>query len=119
MHRSESMDVYRLQEYQQTSPAGFTKRVFQQSPNGLVFVLNFDRGQALPAHTHGESEITVTVLEGEAEADADGRVQPLERGGVVHCRGNETFSVRNVGTGPLSVLVFLYPGNPKFAGNVR
>ncbi len=67
-----TMDVHQLADYQDTSPAGFTKRVFQQSPNGLVFRLNFAPGQALPPHTHAESEIAVTVLEGEGEANVEG-----------------------------------------------
>ncbi len=113
------MDVFNLADYQQTSPAGFTKRVFQQSANGLVFQLNFEPGQVLPPHTHAESEIAVTVLEGQGEASADGRAQAVRPGTVLHCSGTETFSVRNTGSSRLSLLVFLYPGNPKFAANVR
>jgi len=113
------MDVFQLADYQDTSPAGFTKRVLQQSPNGLVFRLNFAAGQALPAHTHAESEIVVTVLEGEGEAVVDGGVESLRPGTVLHCEGKESFSVRNTGSSTMSLLVFLYPGNPRFAGNVR
>ncbi len=141
------MDVYHLEDYQATSPAGFTKRVFLQSPNGLVFRLNFEPGQSLPAHTHAESEIAVAVLEGEGTATVEGgsregaqpksersaggaataavqeavqrRVEVLRPGTVVHCRGDESFSVQNPGAARLSLLVFRYPGNPKFAGNVR
>ncbi len=113
------MDVFQLTDYQDTSPAGFTKRVFQQSPNGLVFRLNFEPGQDLPAHTHAESEITVTVLEGRGEATIDGHTAALNPGTVVHCDGRESFGVRNSGSSRLSLLVFLYPGNARFAGNVR
>ena len=113
------MDVFNLGDYQHTSPAGFTKRVFQQSANGLVFRLNFEPGQTLPPHTHAESEIAVTVLEGQGEASADGRTEALRPGTVLHCLGAETFSVRNTGSSRLSLLVFLYPGNSKFAANVR
>lgn len=113
------MDAYHLGDYQQTSPAGFTKRVFQQSPNGLVFLLNFEPGQSLPSHQHDQSEITVTVLEGQGEATVQERNVPLHGGTVIHCRGDESFSVQNTGSGRLSLLVFLYPTNPKFAANVR
>ncbi len=113
------MNVFRLSDYQQTSPAGFTKRVFQQSPGSLVFVLNFEPRQALPAHTHAESEIVVTVLEGNGQATVDGRAEPLGPGTVIHCAGSESFSVQNTGTIRLSLLVLLYPGNPRFAANAR
>jgi quercetin dioxygenase-like cupin family protein len=113
------MDVYRLEEYLQTSPAGFTKRVIQQSPGGLIFLLNFAPGQSLPSHTHDNSELIVTVIEGIGEAKVEERGVPLHRGVIVHCRGKESFSVSNTGTERLSLLVFLYPGNPKFAANVR
>ncbi len=113
------MDVFNLADYQPTSPAGFTKRVFQQSANGLLFILNFEPGQTLPAHTHADSEIAVAVLEGQGEASVDGRAEALRPGILLHCGGSESFSVRNTGSSRLSVLVFLYPGNPKFAANVR
>ncbi len=113
------MDLFHLDDYQQTSPQGFTKRVFQQSANGLVFRLNFEPGQSLPPHTHAESEIGVIVLEGEGDATVDGRVAAMRPGTVVHCEGRESFSVRNTGAGRLSLLVFLYPGNARFAANVR
>jgi quercetin dioxygenase-like cupin family protein len=113
------MDVFQLADYEDTSPAGFIKRVFQQSPDGLVFRLNFGPGQALPAHTHAESEIAVTVLEGQGEATVDGSVESLRAGTMLHCEGKESFSVRNTGASRLSLLVFLYPGNPRFGGNVR
>jgi quercetin dioxygenase-like cupin family protein len=119
MQGYERMKLFQLADYQDTSPAGFTKRVVQQSPNGLVFRLNFEPGQALPAHTHAESEIAVTVLEGEGEATVDGRTEPLRQGTLIHCDGKESFSVRNSGSSRLSLLVFLYPGNPRFASNVR
>ncbi len=113
------MDVFQLSDYQDTSPAGFTKRVFQQSANGLVFRLNFEPDQTLPAHAHGESEIAVIVLEGDGEAAVDGRTAALRPGTVIHCDGRESFSVRNTGSSRLALLVFLYPGNPRFAANVR
>ena len=113
------MDTHHLETYQHTSPDGFTKRVFQQSPNGLVFLLNFEPRQTLPSHTHGQSELVVTVLAGEGEATVDGRKEPLRGGTLLHCVGNESFSVENTGAGRLSLLVFLYPGDPKFAGDVR
>lgn len=113
------MDVYDVENNLQTSPVGFTKRVIQQSPNGIVFILNFAPGQSLPSHTHANSELTVTVLEGQGEAMAEQRSEPLRRGVVVHCRGEESFSVKNTGSERLSLLVFLYPGIPKFAANVR
>ncbi len=119
VQRSPRMDLLHLDDYKETSAAGFTKRMIRQSAGGLVFRLNFEPGQSLPAHTHAESEITVTVLEGEGQAGADGRTQPIRAGTILHCTGNESFDVQNTGTKRLSLLVFLYPGNPKFAGNVR
>ncbi len=113
------MDLQHLDDCRDTSTAGFTKRMIHQSPAGLVFTLNFQPGQTLPAHTHAESEIVVTVLAGEGQATVDGRVQRLQTGTVLHCNGNESFSVQNNGGSVLSLLVFLAPGNPKFAGNVR
>ncbi|MGE5358742.1 MAG: cupin domain-containing protein, partial [Bacteroidales bacterium] len=72
-----------------------------------------------PTHTHGESEIIVTVFAGEGEAAIDGKVEMLRPGIVLRCEGHEAFGVRNTGQGPLSLMVVLAPGNPKFAGNVR
>ncbi len=113
------MNLQHLDDCRDTSTAGFTKRMIHQSANGLVFTLNFQPGQTLPAHTHDQSEIVVTVLASEGQATVDGRVQPLRTGTVVQCNGNESFSVQNTGTSALSLLVFLAPGNPRFAGNVR
>ncbi len=113
------MDVLSLDDYAATSPEGFTKRVFLQSPGGLVFRLNFEPGQSLPPHTHGESEIAVQVLEGEGEVRVDDRVEPVRAGQLVRCAGSETFSVNNTGRSRLSLLVFLYPGDPRFASEVR
>jgi quercetin dioxygenase-like cupin family protein len=105
--------------YQDTSAAGFTKRMVRQTPNALVFVLNFEPGQTLPPHNHADSEVVLTVLSGEGQATIDGRAQPLRAGSLLQCDGAETLSVENTGASRLSLLVFLYPGNPRFAGNVR
>ena len=113
------MHVFDLAEYRATSPDGFTKRVFQQSPRGLVFTLTFTPGQALPPHAHGESELLVTALQGTGDATVDGRKVPIAAGTLLHCEGRETFSLQNSGDGPLSVLVVLYPGEPRFAQDVR
>lgn len=113
------MKLFTLDDYASTSPEGFTKRVFLQSAGGLVFRLNFEPGQTLPAHRHEASEIAVQVLEGEAEMHADQHVEQVRAGQLVHCAGSETFSVRNTGNSRLSLLVFLYPGDRRFAGNVR
>jgi quercetin dioxygenase-like cupin family protein len=113
------MKLLHLGQHQDTSPAGFTKRMVHQSPHGLVFTLNFQPGQTLPAHTHADSEIVVTVLAGEGQATVDGLVEPLAAGSLVQCEGTESFSVQNTGTSVLSLLVFLSPSNARFAGNVR
>lgn len=113
------MQLFRLSDYHTTSPEGFTKRVFQQSPRGLAFTLNFEPGQTLPAHTHGESELLLTVLEGTGEATVDAKKVPLAAGTVLHCDGPETLSMENTGAAILSVLVLLYPGEPRFGKDVR
>ena len=113
------MKLLKLDDYQDTSAAGFTKRTVHQTPQAFVFVLNFDAGQSLPAHTHADSEIVVTVLSGEGRATVDGRAEPIRAGTVVQCEGRETFSIDNTGRSRLSLLVFLYPGNSRFASNVR
>jgi len=113
------MKLQHLDDCRDTSTAGFTKRMVHQSAHGLVFMLNFQPGQALPAHTHEDSEIVVTVLSGEGQATVDGRAEPLRTGTVIQCNGNESFSVQNNGSSVLSLLVFLAPGNPRFASNVR
>lgn len=113
------MTLYQLERYQDTAAEGFTKRMVRESPQALVFVLNFQPGQALPAHSHAESEVVLTVLTGEGEVTVDGRVERVRAGAVVHCEGRETLSATNTGKETLSLLVFLYPGNPRFAGNVR
>lgn len=113
------MQLFTLDDYALTASEGFTKRVVLQSAGGLVFRLNFEPGQSLPAHQHGESEIAVQVLEGEGEMHADEQVERVRAGQIVHCAGSETFSVRNTGASRLSLLVFLYPGNARFAKDVR
>ncbi len=113
------MTLHQLDDYLVTSTAGFTKRMVSTSTGGLVFVLNFLPGQELPAHTHAESEVVLAVLEGEGETTVDGRVERVRRGSILHIEGKETLSARNTGQTPLSILVFLYPGNPRFAGDVR
>ena len=114
------MRLVKLEEgFQDTSAAGFTKRMVHQTPNALVFVLNFEPGQTLPAHTHADSQVVLTVMAGEGQATVDGRVQPMRPGTLLQCDGAETLSVENTGASRLSLLVFLYPGNPRFASNVR
>ncbi len=113
------MRLFSLDDYAATSSEGFTKRVFLQSAGGLVFRLNFAPGQSLPPHKHDQSEIAVQVLEGEAEVRADDQVENVRAGQLAHCGGSETFSVRNTGPARLSLLVFLYPGNSRFAADVR
>lgn len=113
------MEIIQLDSYQQTSAEGFSKRMVRNTPQGLVFVLNFEPGQVLPAHTHAESEVLLTVLRGEGTVDVDGKTAALPAGSAVHCEGKESLSVRNTGTTPLSLLVFLYPGNQRFASNIR
>ncbi len=113
------MKSFKLDNYRDTSAAGFTKRMLSQSAHALVFMLNFEAGQTLPTHTHGESEIVVTLVAGEGEATIDGKAEALGPGTVLRCEGSEAFGVRNTGQQPLSLMVVLAPGNPKFAGNVR
>lgn len=113
------MQLFDLAAYQPTSNDGFTKRVFQNSPRGLVFTLTFMPGQALPEHTHGQSELLATVLTGSGEATVDGKKAALAAGALLHCEGHETFSLENTGSTPLSVLVVLYPGEARFANDVR
>lgn len=113
------MEIAELDQYRQTSPEGFTKRMVRSTERALVFVLNFEPGQALPAHSHAESDVFLTVLQGEGAVEVDGRSAALAPGVAVHCEGKETLSVRNTGAAALSLLVFLYPGNPRFAGDVR
>lgn len=113
------MQIFKTGDYSDTSGEGFTKRMLRQSPAGLVFCLNFEPGQTLPAHTHAESDIAVCVLKGEGEVTADGHTERVSAGSVVHCKGNESFSAHNSGSSRLSLLVVLYPGNDRFAGNIR
>lgn len=113
------MHTIQLHDFEQTSPDGFTKRMIRETPHALVFMLNFEAGQTLPAHTHGESDVLLTVLAGEGEVTVDGRAERVRPGLAVHCEGKESLSARNTGTAPLSLLVFLYPGQARFAGNVR
>jgi len=61
----------------------------------------------------------VSAVHGTGEATVDGKKQPLGPGVLLHCEGQETLSVENTGDGVLSLLVVLYPGEPKFAGDVR
>lgn len=113
------MTLYQLEDFEDTSSAGFTKRMLRESPQGLAFVLNFEPGQTLPAHNHSDSDVFLTVIAGEGQAVVDGSVQPMRAGTLLHCTGKETLSVENTGPSRLSLLVFLSPGNPRFAGNVR
>ncbi len=114
------MRRYQLQESLRTSPEGFTKRVFQKSPNGFVFTLNFEPGQTLPLHAHGSSDLFVVVLEGQGEAESDDGTTPIAQGTALWCEGREHFGVRNTGTARLSLLVVLYGSpDPKFGNDVR
>src|SRR5512133_2200630 len=99
------MEVFKLDTTEETSPAGFTKRMLSQSAASLLFMLNFEPGQSLPPHTHDESEIIVSVVRGEGHATIDGRAEPLRPGTVLRCTGGEAFAVTNDGSSPLSLLV--------------
>ncbi len=115
------MKTYELHDFMPTSPEGFTKRVFQKSPNGLVFTLNFLPGQTLTPHTHLTSDLLVTVLEGQGEVEVDDKAMPVSQGTVVWCEGHERFGLRNTGAGRLTLLVVLYPApsDNRFAGDIR
>ncbi len=104
-----------------TSAEGFTKRMLRQSRNGLVFTLTFAPGQQLRPHTHEQSDLTVLVLEGEGQVIVAGHREPLSRGTVVFCEGQEAFGVENTGGGRLSLFVVLHPApaDARFAGDLR
>lgn len=60
-----------------------------------AFVLNFMPGQALPSHKHPGTGLYLLVLQGGGTLTVDGTDTALNKGDVIFCDGDETFSFKN------------------------
>jgi quercetin dioxygenase-like cupin family protein len=86
-----------------------TKRVIFNEEKVLTFVLNMMPGQELPPHQHEDSDLVMHVLTGSAELTVDDNTQTITTGDVVHCVGNEVFSMKNNTNENLSCFVVIAP----------
>lgn len=88
-----------------------SKRVIFNEDKILNFVLNLRPGQGVPSHNHENSDMIVYVLSGKGEMVVDEKIQDVREGDVIHCHGDEMFSLKNIGDNDMSCFVVLTP-NP-------
>lgn len=101
------MEIKSLKSSQLFTEDKFTKKIVYQNGEGVVFVLNFMPGQALPKHKHPDSHVYILVLQGSGIVTVNGMDTSISELDVVHCEGNEEFSFINSGSEPVSLYVQL------------
>jgi quercetin dioxygenase-like cupin family protein len=75
-----------------------------------ILLERFPKGLAFPIHQHKECEQTYIFLEGTGEVILEGKVQRLEKGGVVYIPRLTDHAVSNVGDSELVyIVVETYP----------
>jgi quercetin dioxygenase-like cupin family protein len=75
-----------------------------------ILLERFPKGLAFPIHQHKECEQTYIFLEGTGEVSLEGKVQRLEKGGVVYIPRLTDHAVSNVGDSELVyIVVETYP----------
>jgi quercetin dioxygenase-like cupin family protein len=75
-----------------------------------ILLERFPKGLAFPVHQHNECEQTYIFLEGTGEVILEGKVQRLEKGGVVYIPRLTDHAVSNVGDSELIyIVVETYP----------
>jgi quercetin dioxygenase-like cupin family protein len=84
----------------------FTKRVIFKEGESTVFVLNFSKNQALPAHKHPGTNVFIQVIEGEGTFHVDGESLSVSKHDVIHFTGEEEMSFIS-GEGNTSLYVML------------
>src|SRR5437588_13066862 len=75
-----------------------------------ILLERFPKELAFPIHQHKECEQTYIFLEGAGEVTLDGKVQRLEKGGIVYIPRLTDHAVKNVGDSELVyIVVETYP----------
>lgn len=106
------MKIVNIKDKLVYSQEKLTKRIlFNESNKVLNFVLNFKPGQGVPPHQHDDSDLIIHVLFGEGELQVDDKVSKVGKGDVFYCKGNEFFSIKNIGDEEMSLFVILAPNN--------
>lgn len=105
------MELEKISEKITYSDEKFTKKILFKENNILSFILNFKPGQGVPPHNHEKSDLIIQVLIGQGEMGVDGKNHKILQGDIIHCKGNEVFSLSNTGYVDMSCLVMLAP-NP-------
>lgn len=83
-----------------------------RADHASVRIIRIDSGQALPAHSHGDSDLMLYVAEGAAILGGDGAEVTAPAGTLVHFRGDEVLKVRCEHSGGVTLLAFLAPPFP-------
>jgi len=94
-----------IETYRRAALSKFSREVIVQSGGNMAFVLHFLPGQELPAHRHPGARVVLAVLEGSGTACADGASGQIKAGDIIQTGGDELFSVKNTGDGPLTIHV--------------
>lgn len=103
------MKLEKIGERMVYSEETFTKRVLFSEEKVLNFVLNLMPDQELPKHHHEDSDLVLHVLTGGGTLTVDGSDQKVTAGDVIHCVGEEEFSLMNDTKENLSCFVVLAP----------
>jgi quercetin dioxygenase-like cupin family protein len=101
------MKKQNLNEFVEYSKERFTKRVIFKEEDSMVFVLNFEPGQSLPAHKHPGSNVYLLVLQGKGVFSFNGEQIDVVKDDVVLCTGDEEIAFTNTGTTNVSLYVML------------
>lgn len=103
------MEKFKINDYFIDPKNKIVKKIIYKSDNVIAFMLNINKGEVLPAHTHLSSTLLLQVLEGKAMVTIDGNQTPLNVGEIMKVEGQESMQVKNVGDDVLRVYVTISP----------
>ncbi|HML36264.1 MAG TPA: cupin domain-containing protein [Bacillota bacterium] len=110
------MNKFIFNDYFHKPEGKIAKRMLFKSDNAIAFVLNIEKGEMLPGHTHLESTLFLQVMEGKTKVITDGTETPLQVGELMQIDGQESMQVVNTGDDVLRLYVTISPmGSEAFA----
>ncbi len=103
------MNKYVFNDYFENPEGKIAKRMLFKSDNVIAFVLNINKNEVLPAHTHLESTLFLQVMDGECIVVTDGKETQLKVGEIMQVDGQESLQVKNNSDKVLRLFVTISP----------
>lgn len=112
------MNKYTFNDYFHNPEGKIAKRMIYKSDQVIAFILNIEKGEILPGHTHLDSTLFIQAMEGTANVVTDGKETPLKQGELIQVDGKESLQVVNIGQDILRLYVTISPmGTEAFASD--